>query len=299
MLFLALLLVSDTTAQYYVPIAPAETIAVTIARAGPPIVLIPGFFGSAFAFRDVAPALNEAGFRTLIVEPLGIGRSTRPRRADYSLTAQAGRVAAVLDSLSIDGAVVAAHSIGGAIAYRLAIQRPDLVRAIVSIEGGPAESATTPAFRVAMKFAPLLRIIGGRQLLRGQAVRNLRESSGDPSWITEETLRGYTQDAARDLGATLDAFRGMAEAREPWRLGDRLGEVACPVHLLIGGAEHAGGVASDELELLQSEIDTLTLETVDGTGHFIFEEQPHVVVAAILRTAEGSAPAPLARRSQT
>lgn len=298
MLFLALLLVSDTAAPYYVPIAPAETIAVTIAGEGRPIVLIPGFFGSAFAFRNVTPALNEAGYRTLIVEPLGIGRSTRPRHSDYSLTAQAARIAAVLDSLSIYGAVVAAHSISGAIAYRLAIQRPDLVSAIVSIEGGPTESATTPAFRVAMKFAPILRIVGGRRMLRGLAVRNLRESSGDPSWITEETLRGYTQDAARDLGATLDAFRGMAEAREPWRLEDRLSEVAGPVYLLIGGAEHKGGVEDNELELLRSEIEALTQETVDGAGHFIFEEQPQAVIAAILHAAENPRPAALAGRPQ-
>ena len=286
MLLLAMMLVLDSAVVREIPVAPAETLVVTIAGAGQPVVMVPGLFGSAFAFRDVATELSTTGHRTLIVEPLGIGRSTRPRHADYSLTAQADRIAAVLDTLDVDDAVVVAHSLGGAIAYRLAIQRPDLVRAIVSIEGGPTESATTPSFRLAMRFAPLIRLFVTRQTLWTQAVGNLRDASGDPSWITAETVQGYTADASRDLGATLDAFQGMADAREPWRLVDRLGELRCPVYLLLGGADHKGSVQPDEVALLEEEVTDVTVATVEGAGHFIFEEQPDVVVEAIVRASE-------------
>jgi len=52
----------------------------------------------------------------------------------------------VLDSLNAGPVLVLAHSLGAAIAFRLAIDRPDLVRGIVSLEGGPTEEATTPTF---------------------------------------------------------------------------------------------------------------------------------------------------------
>src|SRR5207253_906092 len=80
-------------------------------------------------------------------EPLGIGSSARPQRADYSLTAQADRIAGVLDSLGIRQAFVIAHSLGGAEGFRLAYRRPDLVRGLISLEGGPTEAAITPAFK--------------------------------------------------------------------------------------------------------------------------------------------------------
>ena len=82
---------SDEPKALRIPVAAAETLAVTISGAdsGSPLVLIPGLFGSHFGFRKVVPLLSAAGYRTIVIEPLGIGASSRPQRADYSLMAQA------------------------------------------------------------------------------------------------------------------------------------------------------------------------------------------------------------------
>src|SRR5262245_45182129 len=71
-----------------VPLVPAETLHVQVSGEGTPAVLIPGLFGSGYTFRKVVPLLNERGYRTIVIEPLGVGASSRPARADYSLTAQ-------------------------------------------------------------------------------------------------------------------------------------------------------------------------------------------------------------------
>jgi pimeloyl-ACP methyl ester carboxylesterase len=147
-----LLLATIDSASFALPVAPAETLHVTVTGSGEPVVLIPGLFGSAFGFRRLIPLLSAAGCRTIVIEPLGIGASGRPERADYSLTAQADRIAAALDTLGVAHAIIVAHSVGASMAYRLAYRRPDLVRAIVSLEGGPAEAAATPSFRRAMRF---------------------------------------------------------------------------------------------------------------------------------------------------
>ena len=97
MWLLALLLLADSSRSFTIPVAPRESLQVTVAGAGEPVVLLPGLFGSAFGYRTLIPQLTAAGYRAIVIEPLGIGGSARPERADYSLTAQADRIARALD----------------------------------------------------------------------------------------------------------------------------------------------------------------------------------------------------------
>jgi len=286
MLLFLMALAADTNPAR-VAVAPAETLAVHVTGAGRPVVMIPSLFGSAYAFRRVVPELAADGRQVIVVEMLGTGASGRPKAADYSLAAQARRIAAVLDSLEVRGAVVVGHSIGAAIAMRLAAERPELVGGLVSIEGGPAETATSPGFRRVMAWAPLLKLFGGKGLVRGKMVRSLHDASADTTWITPEVIEGYTAGAMADFGATLDAFQGMARAAEPWALGPRLGELRCPVVLVLGAAPHASGPPPDEVALLRDSVRVFTVDMVADAGHFVFEEQPAAVVRAVRRAEEG------------
>jgi len=299
---LAVLLLSDsapTARVFRVPVAPAESLAVEVAgrAAGAPVVLVPGLFGSAFGFRKLVPLLTAAGYRAVVVEPLGIGSSSRPRKANYSLTAQAGRIAAVLDSLGVRGVLIVAHSIGASEAFRLAYHRPDLVRGLVSIEGGPTETTLTPAFKRALRFAPWIKLFGGIRLIRRKIRGLLIDSSGDSTWVTDDVVQGYTAGAARDLDATLRAYLAMGNAREPERLSPHLAELRCPVRLIVGGARHDGDVGDQEVRLLEHAVRAFALDSVPGAGHFIYEEQPRAVLAAVTRLA-ASVTAARARGSQ-
>jgi pimeloyl-ACP methyl ester carboxylesterase len=280
--WLLAVLLADSTHSFEIPLTADESLHVEISGAGEPVVLIPGLFGSAFGFRTLVPLLTERGFRTIVIEPLGIGASARPPRADYSLTAQADRVAAVLDTLHVQQALVVGHSVGGSEALRLAYRRPDLVKAMITIEGGPAETAATPAFKRAMRFAPWIKLLGGVRLIRWKIRNILVASSGDASWVTSEVVEGYTAAAARNLDATLKAFLAMAAAREPVRLEPHLSEIRCPVLLVVGGARHEGDVSSDEVVLLERTLPHFALDSVPGTGHFLYEERPEAVLAALL-----------------
>ena len=274
---------TDTARDLYIATAPSETLHAVLSGDGPPVVLIPGLFGSAYGFRKVIPLLSAAGYQSIVVEPLGFGTSERPQRADYSLTAQADRVAAVLESLQTGPAIIIGHSIGGAIAFRLAVQHPSLVVAIVSIEGGPTEHAATASLGRAMRFAPLIRLFGGMRLVRRQLRHRLMDASGDTTWVTDSVIAGYTVGTARDLGATLRAYRAMADSRESQSLRSRLGEIVSPVRMLIGGARHSFGTPDEELALLHASLQSFAVDTQPGAGHFIFEEQPAAIVEEILR----------------
>lgn len=271
----------------YVVVAPAETVHVEVwPGTGKPIAVIPGLFGASFTFRKVVPLLAAQGFRPVVIEPLGTGFSSRPPKADYSLSAQSHRIAAVLDSLRSGPVLVLAHSLGAAIAFRLAIERPDLVRGIVSLEGGPTEEATTPTFRSAMRFVPWIKLLGGISLVRRKIRGMLLDSSGDPSWVTDGIVLGYTLGEARDLNATLRTFLAMSRAREPAKLGPRLGDIACPVTLVVGTARHDGDVPPGEVALMSHSIHAFEVDSERGAGHYLQEERPAAVVSAVARLAQ-------------
>jgi pimeloyl-ACP methyl ester carboxylesterase len=81
-------------------------------------------------------------------------------------------------------------------------------------------------------------------------------------------------------------------------LAPHLGEVRCPVRLVVGGAPHDGDVNATEVQLLRRTVHVFALDSVPGAGHFLFEERPDAVVAALrrleaalpLRVATSSAP---------
>ena len=54
-----------------------------------------------------------------------------------------------------------------------------------------------------------------------------------------------------------------------------------PVRLLVGGIDHPSGVKTDERELLAEKIPDFALDTVAGSGQYVHEEQPGVVVEAL------------------
>ena len=294
MLLLALLLLGDSSHVVQLALSPQESVSVTVAGAGAgePVVLVPGLFGSAFGYRHLIPLLVGAGYRAIVFEPLGVGTSARPERADYSLSAQAERLATVLDTLRVRRAVIIGHDIGAAIAFRLAYRRPDLVRAIVSLEGGPAEAAATPGFRRAMRFAPWIKMFGGYGRVRREVRRSLVASSGDTSWVSDSVVDGYTTGAAHNFDGTLKAYVRMARAREPERLAPHLAEIRCPVRLVVGSAPHSGGIPAAEVRVLAARLPVFTVDTVSGAGHFLYEEQPQAVFAAIERAETAPAPLP-------
>lgn len=277
----------DTTAVVRdIPVARGEVLRTTSVGSGRPVVLIPGLFGAAFGYRRIVGPLAGLGYRAIVVEPLGFGWSAHPRRANYSLTAQTARVAAVLDSLGIRQALIIAHSTGASIALRLAYDRPDLVEGILSIDGGPAETAATPGLRRAMRFGGMLtKALLQPDAFRGEVRREIVANSSDTSWVTPEVVAGYTEGATADLSGAIDAWQGMAQSVESESLLARLGDCKVPVRLLLGAVPHQSGVGAEQITLLAQRLPDFSADSVPGSGQYIQEEQPEAVLAALEKLA--------------
>ena len=279
----------DSAVVRDIQVAPGEILRTTTVGTGQPLVLIPGIFGAAFGYRMLTGPLAQRGYQTIVVEPLGYGWSSHPKDADYSFTAQTGRVGRALDSLGVTRALVVAQSSGAAIAFRLAILRPDLVRGLLSIDGGPAESAATPGMRQAFKFGGgLVKFALDESKLRHDVRREIVKNSGDTTWVTDAVIRGYTAGQTADMSGSIDAFQRMSKSKEADSLADRLHECAVPVRLLVGTVEHPSEVTHDQRQLLSTRLPNFIADSVAGSGQYIQEEQPAAVLAAVDRLDEAA-----------
>ncbi|HEX2219652.1 MAG TPA: alpha/beta hydrolase [Gemmatimonadales bacterium] len=272
----------DSAVVRDVEVAPGETLRTTSVGRGEPVVLIPGMFGAAFGYRSIMGPLVERGYRCIVVEPLGYGWSSHPKKADYSFAAQTERVAEALDSLGVTRALLVAQSSGASIAFRLAVARPNLVRGLLSIDGGPAESASTPGMRKAFKLGGFVaKLAMDESKLRHDVRREIVRNSGDTTWITDDVIHHYTAGQTDDLSGSIDAFERMSKSKEPETLGDRLHHFTGPVRLLVGMVEHPAEIPDEQRELLLERLVDFAADTVAGSGQYIHEEQPAVVVDAV------------------
>lgn len=264
-----------------IALAEGDTVAVTTMGTGPAVVIVPGLLGSHVSFRHVTKQLVAAGQRVLVIDPLGTGRSSRPKRGDYSLEAQAARLAATLDAVGVSDVILICHSVGGSMCYRLALRDPTGIRAIVAVNAGPDERAATPGLRFAMRFAPIVRLIGGAGRARSRATDGLKKSSVDPAWVTDDVVASYTRPFT-DMDATFNALEGMAGARDTVRLVPRLAAITVPVRLIVGAAGIDGVTKDNEIEVLRG-IPDFDVIRVAEAGAYVQEERPQAVVDAVLK----------------
>jgi pimeloyl-ACP methyl ester carboxylesterase len=275
---------ADSVIVRDIEVAEGEVLRTTSVGTGQPMVLIPGIFGGAYSYRKLTGPLVARGYRTIVIEPLGYGSSSHPKKADYSFTAQTARVARTLDQLGVKRALFMAQSSGASIAFRLAIQRPDLIRGLLSIGGGPAESAATPGMKKAFKFGGgLVKFALDESKLRHDVRREIVKNSGDTSWVTDAVIRAYTAGQSADMNGSIDAFHRMSQAKESTSLADRLHRCTAPVLLLVGTVEHPAEVPQNQRDLLRKNLRMFRVESVRGAGQYIQEEQPGAVLAALNR----------------
>lgn len=295
-LALAILACSDSAVTRRIVVAPAETLVVVEQGSGPPVVIVPGMLGSAFAFRHVVHGLVAAGRSVFVIEPLGFGESSRPQRSDYSLAAQAQRVNAVLDSIGIPSAPFIAHNIAVTIVFRVAVSRPGRVEGIVSLDAGAVERPSTPGVKNALRVAPLVEFFGAQFIVRRKIGSALREHSANPAWVTDSVVAAYSRPITSDLSGTLRALKKLSQTPPSDSITPQLSRIGVPVVLLIGSANRAGGVTTGEVAVLRGALPDLRVDSVERSGEYLHEERPDVVIVAALGlTRYAVAPAPFER----
>lgn len=120
------------------------------------IVLIHGFPDMAFGWRYQIPFLASLGLDVIAPDCLGYGRSDSPAHGvkDYTYVCIADDMAELCRQLGLTQIILGGHDWGGAIVYRIALLKPELIKAlfVVCTPYNPPVPVYTPlAVQVATK----------------------------------------------------------------------------------------------------------------------------------------------------
>jgi pimeloyl-ACP methyl ester carboxylesterase len=98
---------------------------------GKTILLLHGKNFNGAYWERTAKDLSAKGFRVIIPDQIGFGKSSKPHAYQFSFSQLAENTKAVLDQLKIDQSIVLGHSMGGMVATRFALQYPETVQKLI------------------------------------------------------------------------------------------------------------------------------------------------------------------------
>lgn len=95
------------------------------------IVLFHGKNFNGAYWETTIKALTKEGFRVIIPDQIGFGKSTKPDNFQYTFQQLAANTKQLLDHLGIDKTTVLGHSMGGMLATRFALMYPETAEKLV------------------------------------------------------------------------------------------------------------------------------------------------------------------------
>ncbi len=102
---------------------------------GPPVILLHGFPEFWYAWRGPMAVLARAGFRVIVPDQRGYNRSEKPPGvAAYRIDKLVADVVGLAKALGYEQVDLAAHDRGAAVAWRVAIEHPGLVRRLAILD---------------------------------------------------------------------------------------------------------------------------------------------------------------------
>jgi len=224
------------------------------------VLLLHGLGSAGPVWWRVAEALADAGHSSVAPDLRGHGGS--PFTGAYTLDGYAGDV---LESCPAPWELVVGHSLGGAVAVRVAMLDPEFARAYLLVD--PAIDFDEAAAR---------RL---RDDLAGQAARppSVDQLTADfPGWHPGDRERKH--DAL--IATSPDVMRASIDDNPDWHLGAELVSIDRRVHIL--GAELDPLYGPDDFARHGTGDGRRTFEVVLGAGHSIYRDDPDAVVRAAL-----------------
>jgi len=249
---------------------------------GTPVLLLHGFPEWAGAWRGVAPALADAGYRVIVPDQRGYGGSDAPlAAADYAIATLIADMATLLDGLGACPAHVVGHDWGAAIAFGLAVAHADRVRTLAVVNGPypPALKAAwgrSPRAALASSYMAFFQLpwLPERAMMRAAPALLARMA---PAGFSPAVLGWYR----REAWSSYASFRGPLMWYRALRFGGfPRGRVRVPTRLVWGAQDGVMGLPVAHASAKVA--DGATLDVVDHAGHFLPAEAPDVLASRLL-----------------
>jgi pimeloyl-ACP methyl ester carboxylesterase len=251
-----------------------------------PIVLL-HCYGCSMQWWDALAPLLQRDHRVIRIDLLGFGGSEKPK-SGYSMEDQAATVAAALNQLGVEGAVVVGHSMGFSVATALASQHSELVDRLVDIdEGSSVPDDCSLPFLAKLGYAPVL----GQALWRITPNFLVKDSYSDafaPDYdVPDFVIDGYD---AMTFTSFEDSKNGNEDYSGEISLADRLRTAAIPLLVIYGSDDQV--CDPNSFEEAYGSIPGARVEEIEGAGHSPNVEKPKETAALILPFAAQATPPP-------
>jgi len=241
----------------------------------PTALLLHGFANSLQSFRRVAPLLTDSYYVVAYDMP-GYGLSDKPAPFDYKNAHQAEIAGKLIKALELRNVVVGGHSLGGAIALRVALQSPEVIGLVVMNPGIITTGVPAIAKYLVFPFPRIQAKLFGDPEFRANF---LRRSFVDPSIVTDDVVRELSL-ASRNEGylAGMTNLLGQYQDADEVPMLPRL-----TVPSLIVWGEQDRGKPRGEFDQLKALLPNNTAVLVPTSGHYVQEEAPAETAAAMIR----------------
>ena len=228
---------------------------------GPPLLMLHGLGGSCEDWRFQVPGF-AAGYRVVTPCLRGFGHSERPRDR-YSIVQHARDAFALLDALGIERCHVLGHSMGGAIAFEMALELPARVASLVILNSQPSFEVDSTAKRLLLLWRLVLpRVLGMPRMARLMAERHFPRP--EQAQVREDVIERHGSNDARSYVANLRALAG-------WTVVNRLGEIRAPVLLVTADQDFT---AVEEKRRYVAQLSDARLAVIPHSRHITHLDQP-------------------------
>lgn len=268
--------------------------------AGAPVLLfLHGFPEAAFIWDDLL-ACFAPRFRCVAPNLRGYAGSSAPAEVEaYRSKPLVQDIAALIEQLGAPVAAVIAHDWGGAIAWTLGVQRPDLLERLVIInsphpgaflrelQGNPAQQAASAYMNFLVRPDAEALLAADDHARMWSFLAQIGAESTDAAWLTPSLKSRYREVWRQGLTGPLNCYR--ASPLRPARAGDESLQalrleparitVRVPTTVVWGEADRA--LLTGLLDGLAQWVPQLTLVRVADAGHWIVHEQPRRVAQEI------------------
>lgn len=236
---------------------------------GAPVLLLHGLGSTAQDWELQVPLFAQK-YQVVTVDVRGHGRSTKPA-GPYSIPQFAADIATFCDALHLQSVHLLGISMGGMIAFQMAMDRPDLLRSLIIVNSYPEVVARNWQDRVTWyRRHVIIRLFGMKRLgayLGKSLFPELHQAE------LQQTL------AERWLKNDKQAYLASMQAIYGWSMADRLGDIHCPT-LIITADQDYTSVASKEA--YTAKIPDARLIVIPNSRHATPVDQPEQFNKAVL-----------------
>jgi pimeloyl-ACP methyl ester carboxylesterase len=263
----------------YMDVAPAQP-------NGRVVVLLHGRNFPSSYWAPVIKTLNDAGYRVLVPDQIGFGKSSKPS-ADLHFDTLARNTIALLDHLQITKADIVAHSLGGMLGVRIARAFPDRINHLLL-----AAPIGLEDYRFYVPPTPTEKILESEDKLTADGYRKQLETNYSlklpPDQVTPFIDARFNIKASSEYPRWLRAFVSSAQMiyREP--VVHEIPLITEPTLFVMGSDDHNApgrpnapealrpkmGHNAELAQALAAKMPDARAEVLADAGHLVFLDQP-------------------------